>query len=137
MIGLDTNVIVRAIVDDPAEPGQCAAAGRVFRALSPTDPGFISLVTLVEVCWVLRASFGFSRADVAGAVMALASRVDLVFEQYDRVYAAAHQAARLNRDIPDAIIAAAGAAAGCSRTVTFDHRAADLPGMELLDADLS
>ena len=54
MIGLDTNVIVRHLADD--DPIQSPIAHTCFENLSPDDPGFISIVTMVEVHWVLRQS---------------------------------------------------------------------------------
>jgi len=53
MIGLDTNVLVRYLAQD--EPNQAARATRLIEEeLSVAEPGFISLVVLVELCWVLK-----------------------------------------------------------------------------------
>ncbi len=47
MIALDTNVLVRYLAQDDAR--QSAAATRlVEQTLSPADPGYVSLVTLLE-----------------------------------------------------------------------------------------
>ena len=52
MIGLDTNVIVRYVVQD--DPRQSAAATRLMeKTLSAENPGFVAVVTLCEVAWVL------------------------------------------------------------------------------------
>jgi len=53
MTGLDTNVLVRYLAQDDAR--QSAIATRwIEEELSPSQPGFVSLVVLVEVCWVLQ-----------------------------------------------------------------------------------
>lgn len=46
MIGIDTNVLLRHLTQD--DPEQSARATDFMRGLSREDPGFISLVTLVE-----------------------------------------------------------------------------------------
>ncbi len=53
MIGLDTNVIVRYIMQD--DPVQSRKTSRlVEQRLSSETPGYITLVTLAEVIWVLK-----------------------------------------------------------------------------------
>ena len=53
LIGLDTNVLVRYLAQD--DRVQAARAVRlVERELSQRQPGYISLVVLVETCWVLK-----------------------------------------------------------------------------------
>ena len=54
MIGLDTNVILRYLLQD--DPKQTSQANQVVdRQLSQQNPGFISLVTVLEMVWVLPA----------------------------------------------------------------------------------
>ncbi len=55
MIGLDTNVLVRFLVQD--EPRQAARADSLMAQLSPTSPGYLSTVVLVETYWVLRSAY--------------------------------------------------------------------------------
>ena len=51
MIGLDTNVIVRHLTGD--DPVQSPEARRVFASLTEAEPGFVSLIALIEAYWVL------------------------------------------------------------------------------------
>jgi predicted nucleic-acid-binding protein len=54
VIGLDTNVVVRYLTQD--DPKQSPIATRLMeKTLSTDDPGFVSLVVLAEVVWVLVA----------------------------------------------------------------------------------
>ena len=55
MIGLDTNVVVRYLAQD--EPDQSATASTVIDALTENDSGVLSLVTVVELHWVLRRAY--------------------------------------------------------------------------------
>ncbi|MGL5909154.1 MAG: PIN domain-containing protein, partial [Phycicoccus sp.] len=58
MIGLDTNVVVRYLVQD--DPDQSAVASTLVDGLTDTDPGYLSLVTVVEIYWVLRRAYRVS-----------------------------------------------------------------------------
>lgn len=59
MIGLDTNVVVRYIVQD--DPAQSRVASRLIESLTPEAAGFVSIVTLAEITWVLDAAYGARR----------------------------------------------------------------------------
>lgn len=130
MIGLDTNVLVRYVVVD--DPVQVPLVRELMESLTPADPAFVSLVTLVELTWVLRRGYGLSTADVRTVVDSLLSAKELVVERAELVARALTESAGAGSDVADALVAGLGRTAGCSETVTFDRRAARLPGMRLL-----
>ena len=59
MIGVDTNVLVRAVIADDAQ--QAAHAARFLRARDETNPAFINPVVAAEFVWVLRAAYRMPR----------------------------------------------------------------------------
>ncbi|MGI8417610.1 MAG: PIN domain-containing protein [Nakamurella sp.] len=132
MIGLDTNVVVRYLVQD--EPEQSAQASAVIDALTENDPGFLSLVTVVELYWVLRRAYKISATGCAELIGGLLDARELRVGQ-DSIVRAALIASREGPDFADAVIAELGRAAGCQHTVTFDQRAARSKGMRLLVVD--
>ena len=82
MIGLDTNVIVRYLVQD--DPKQCAAANRLFEGvLSNQNPGFVSAVSLCEIAWVLAECYSADRAQIRTAIEALLAAKQIAVEQSD------------------------------------------------------
>ncbi len=129
MIGLDTNVIVRYLVQD--DPDQSAAASTAIDALTETAPGFVSLVTIVELYWVLRRAYKISTARCAELVEGLLDARELRVDQ-ESVVRAALTVSSGGLDFADALIADLGRAAGCDYTVTFDQRAAKSNQMRLL-----
>ncbi len=129
MIGLDTNVIVRYLVQD--EPDQSATASAVIDALTAEDPGFLSLVTLVELYWILRRAYRISTARCAELIEGLLNSRELRIDQ-ESVVRAALAASLGGLDFADAVIAELGRGAGCEHTVTFDRRAAPSNQMRLL-----
>jgi len=130
MIGLDTNVIVRALTDDDAD--QSPAAQRVFSLLTPSNPGFISLIALVKTMWVLHQTYRYSRESVLQVVSRLLSTADLQLEQEDLIRRALDVAQQTNRELPDVLISMSGARVGCDTTLTFDRKVTAIPGMSLL-----
>ena len=129
MIGLDTNVLVRYVVED--EPGQSAAAVALIDGLMSSEPAFVSVVVTVETYWVLRRSYRLSDSDCLDVVDGLLAAAELRLERADLVRTAIDNC-RDGGDFADALIAGLGRNAGCRHTVTFDRRASQLPGMELL-----
>jgi predicted nucleic-acid-binding protein len=130
MTGLDTNVLVRYVMQD--EPKQAARATKVVEALTNEAPGFVSLVSVVEFVWVLETSYEVSRAGVAQALTALLAAREIVVDRVDEVRAALRTYRESSADFADALIMRIGAEAGCGETVTFDTRAAKHAGMKLL-----
>lgn len=129
MIGLDTNVLVRYLVQD--DPEQSALASAVIEDLDESRRGFISLVVLVELHWVLRRAYGIGADEVLAVVDRLLRARELLVQDADLVRRAWRRA-RAGGDLPDALVAELGTAAGCEVTVTFDQQAARSPGMRLL-----
>lgn len=131
MIGLDTNVIVRYLAQDDAR--QAAAATRLIEgSLSGEVRGFVSIVTLAEVVWVMASNYRAGRTTVADIVEGLLSAPQLAIERADVLWRALRSFRESQADFSDAVIAELGREAGCSTTATFDRRAAAHPGFEAL-----
>ncbi len=129
MIGLDSNVLVRYIVQD--DPVQAAAAVEVVQRLTEDEPAFLSSVTWAELYWVLTRSYGFARDVVLGLLETLVLADEIRSEDAAAVASALHAAGR-GADFADALIAAVARRAGCATVVTFDKRAAEKLGWRLL-----
>lgn len=130
MIGLDTNVLVRFVMRD--DPEQTELATGLIGSCDPADPGFISIVTLVETGWVMSASYNVSRDGVAQAVQRLLAAKEVVLERESAIRRALGLVAK-GADFADAVIAEVGAETGCRETVTFDRSASQRAGMRLLE----
>jgi predicted nucleic-acid-binding protein len=129
VIGLDTNVLVRYVVRD--DPDQTERADALLEALNGEEPGFLSLVALVELYWTLGRAYRYGREQCTAVLAGLTAAPEIRLERADMVRLALQQAGR-GADFADAVIAQASAAAGCSSTVTFDRGAARSAGMTLL-----
>jgi predicted nucleic-acid-binding protein len=131
VIGLDTNVVVRYLTQDDAR--QAAIASRLFeQELSVERPGFISLITLCELAWVLMDCYGVDKAHLLEIFEGLLGSRQIVVQEADLVWKALRAWERSPADFSDAVIGEVLVASGCERVVTFDKAAARLPAFELL-----
>jgi predicted nucleic-acid-binding protein len=130
MIGLDTNVLVRYIMQD--EPKQAKLATRLIESLNDASPGFISLVSVVELSWVLESAFELSRSQIVEALQNLMSVDVFKIERVAVVAGALRGYGGGRADLADYLIERSCAQAGCDRTVTFDKEAARTGGMVLV-----
>jgi len=121
MIGLDTNVLVRYIMQD--DPEQSLLSIRLVESLSVESPGFVALVSVVELGWVLDAAYDLDRHQIADAFEGLLRTKEIVVERAETVWKALRIFQRTNADLADCLIERSAAAAGCSMTVTFDRGA--------------
>lgn len=130
MIGLDTNVLVRYLLQD--DPRQSAQASRLIESLSAEEPGFVPVVVLVELAWVLGAGYKLSREQLAAVLETLLRSKELVIDRADLVMQAAARFSSGGADFADALIERMAMAAGCTATMTFDQGAAKAAGMTLV-----
>lgn len=119
MIALDTNVIARFYVDDPTDPQaklQRPAARKVFEEAQAL---FVPITVVLELEWVLRAFYGFNRAQFAKVVTHLAGLPHLTLESAPTVLAALQDHAG-GLDFADALHLRASQA--CEALVSFDDK---------------
>jgi predicted nucleic-acid-binding protein len=130
MIGLDTNVLVRYLMQDDAELSLLCT--RFVESLSAESPGFVSLVSVVELGWVLSSAYDLDRSQLVEAFEGLLRTKEIVVERAETVWKALRIFQRTNADFADCLIERSVAAAGCSTTVTFDRGAVRGCGMTLV-----
>jgi len=130
MIGLDTNILVRYLTQD--DPIQSVKATEVIeRRLTDENPGFVSIVAMVETVWVLERAYDLAPLEIFRAVERILQTDVLVVENEQEVFTAMIALKEGQGSFGDAIIAALGASRGCFRTLTFDRKALRLAGFEL------
>lgn len=131
MIGLDTNILLRATLDD--HPIQSSAAQKLLSALHPEQPGFVNLPVLVEFYWVLRTHYKFPRQQLIDTMLELVGTENIEFEALQTVVQALSLVETNGADFSDAVICLRNAELGAATTYTFDKLAArTLHGMQLL-----
>ena len=84
MIGLDTNVLVRYVTQD--DPVQSAKASQLIESLTAASPGFVSLVTLTELVWVLQSCYQSAKSEVVMVLETLLHTRELTVEHADIIW---------------------------------------------------
>lgn len=131
MIGIDTNVLVRFLVDDDLAQNEVARAFMAERTME--DPAYLSAIAVAETVWVLNRRLNYPMPDIVEMLRALLSADSLIIENMEELDALINGEDEPKGDLADHIIVWSCARAGCSRVVTSDRRAAkSVPGMELL-----
>jgi predicted nucleic-acid-binding protein len=130
MTGLDTNVLVRYFAQD--DRAQSAVANRVFAGLDKVHQGFVSLIVLCELVWVLEDLYAMPKPRLVEILRALLEADELAIESKSVAWQAFQRFSAAPLDFADALIAEIGAQAGCEQTLTFDKTAAKSPGFKLL-----
>ena len=130
MIGLDTNIVVRYLTHDDA--AQTATAVRLVDSLSRDSPGFLSLIVIVELVWVLEVSYRFKKSEIEHVLDTLLRSKELVIERAEIVWQALRKFSASRADFADCLIERCGHAAECQYTASFDQNAASAVGMKLV-----
>lgn len=130
MIGLDTNVLVRYIMQDDVK--QSLKAAKLLESLTVEEPGFVSLVSVVELGWVLSSCYDLDRQQMTHALELLLRTKAVVIDRADEVMKALRVFKASSADFADCLIERTAASAGCAKTMTFDVGAAKAAGMTLI-----
>jgi predicted nucleic-acid-binding protein len=128
MIGLDTNVLARYLLDD--DRTQSAQARRaIFNRLDRGESVMICAATFLELEWVLKSRADLKKADVIAMLRMLTEVRELVIDDVDSVIEALHSYENANVDFAECLFHATYRRRGCDGMLTFDRRALRaLPG---------
>ena len=131
MNGLDTNVLVRYLTeDDPVQARRAAAF--ITTTVTRGERCFVGPVVLCELCWVLRAAYRVSKADLLQTLDRILSTAQFVVGDKDVVRAAVEAYRVGHGEFADYYIGLAHQDAGCDRTATFDRRLRDSRAFHVL-----
>lgn len=120
MIGIDTNVLLRLLLDDDAS--QVRRARHVAASAEAAgQPLFVNDVVLVETVWTLVSRYEATKSELIETLRSLLHNAKLAFENRAALSEAVTGFERFGADFADCLIIAKNAAAGCDHTATFDR----------------
>lgn len=118
MIAVDTNVLVRVLVDDPAEQRQVSSArARIAKA----DQVWVPQIVQVETVWVLETAYRLGKPTVAHVLDHLLGNRAFVLQREETFRRALEAFKEGKADFADYVILAEAQSAG-HELVTFDRR---------------
>ena len=118
MINADTNILVRAFLED--DPKQTMAAQALLEKYANRKKLFISSYALLEMVWVLKVK-KYSRAEICEALLDLLDSPGIIIGQRSVVTTAIDEFVKGKADFSDYMIMAEGNANGCHKLATFDQ----------------
>jgi len=136
VIGIDTNVLVRFLTRDDESQYELARS-LIQSQLDAGETLFVSLLEVMETEWVLRSRYGLSKARIIEVLTGLLESRETVFEDESSLEEALFSWRESNADFADCLIVAHARRLGCRKVISFDAKAAKLPGGERLGAPFS
>jgi predicted nucleic-acid-binding protein len=125
MIGLDSNILLRWIIDDPSAPAQSELVRT--RLERETGPLFVNHLVLAETVWVLRHAGSLPPEGLAEVVSGLIDAPNIKLQQPEIVERALASFMKNPGGFADHLIGEINRHAGCTTTLTFDRAAARSP----------
>jgi len=134
MIALDTNVLVRFLVNDDKEQADIARQ-TIKKAELSKQPLFVTSLVVLELIWVLDAVYEVKREDIIAAISDLILMPALCFEQQSALRHFINSANNSTFDLSDLLIALTAVELGCDTTLTFDNKASKFEFFQKITSD--
>ena len=97
MIGLDTNVIVRYLAQD--DTVQSLKATKLIENLSQENLGFITMISIIELVWVMQGCYKANKVESVSILNALLSTQTIIIENAEIVIKALNIYSNCNADL--------------------------------------
>lgn len=130
MVAVDTNVLIRLLVDDPGAVEQIEQARK---SIQTAEQVYIPQIVQVECVWVLQSGYKFSKQNIVDRLGELAGNIRFVLQNSPSFLRALALFQGANADFSDCLILVESQAAEC-HLITFDKRLATQGGVRLLSA---
>lgn len=131
MIGLDTNVLIRYIVQDDEKQAKLAS-DVIENQCSIQNPAFINEITLCEVIWVLKRAYHYDKSVILMILEQLLSTDEIYISSHTEAWQAYLDYQNGNADFSDYFIAQINKKFGCYFTFSFDKKACQHENFKLL-----
>ena len=121
MIGIDTNVLVRYLVQDDLEQSEQSTL-LIEQECNLSSPGYLSNIVLCELVWVLTGAYKYDKNLVIEVMEQILVTVELLVENENVVRKAINDYKIGSADFSDYLIVNNNQQSGCTKTYTFDKK---------------
>lgn len=129
MLALDTNALVRVLIDDPSAAAQCRSARAAVAAAGNIH---VCQIVQVETVWVLASAYGLDKSDLLHVLETVANHPAFHLQRRETFLAALRHYREGHADFADCLILAESAAVDCP-LATFDRKLGKLPGTQRIE----
>ncbi|MBD3314362.1 MAG: PIN domain-containing protein [Chitinivibrionales bacterium] len=121
MISIDTNVLVRYLVND--DKRQSKIARELFeKAVQDNDRIFVNIITLIETIWVLELSYKFKKSELINVIKDLLDYEIIALECEQRIESALSNYTSGKADFSDCLSTELSLHRAHSKLYTFDKK---------------
>ena len=128
MYAIDTNILIRYIVED--NPEQAQKAAEAIEQLTTEKQGFISCIVLCELNWVLKTAYKISKRERVATLQKVLSVPVFEIEKLDCCLKALRSYEKGQADFSDYLIQQIGEKHGYEILLTFDQKASRETGFQ-------
>jgi predicted nucleic-acid-binding protein len=128
MIAVDTNVLVRLLVNDPREQAQIDIAKALLHEAKQV---YVPQIVQVELVWVLETAYSFEKAEIIYSLHHLAEQPLFDLQHQELFLAALDTFQNCNADFSDCLILAESQHKHCE-LASFDKKLGKLQGVRRL-----
>ncbi len=130
-IGIDTNVLLRLLIDD--NPAQRKAVLAFGEGLGRNCTGYVTVISLVELDWALRKHYRYTKQQSVDAIRRICRIRGVEVQALDAIERTLIAVENAGGDFADVLIAQLCLDAGCDHVVSLDRQAAEkIPVVELI-----
>ena len=131
MKGLDTNVLLRYLIQDNLDQWEKAAV-YINTGIESGETFFINSIVLCECVWVMRRAYKLTQEEIVIALEQILSGSQFKFEDKAALHECIQQMKVGAADFADYLIGIINQQAGCSETATFDAKLQGSRNFQLL-----
>lgn len=132
MIGIDTNILVRYLVQDDAEQGK-KAANLIEQYSGKKESIFINQIVLCELLWVLERGYKYTKEQTIMVLKGVLGTMEFSFKEHAILLKSAFEYEESQADFSDILIGNLNQEVKCSKTFTFDKKASTLSIFTLIE----
>ncbi|PKL37188.1 MAG: VapC toxin family PIN domain ribonuclease [Spirochaetae bacterium HGW-Spirochaetae-1] len=131
MKALDTNIIIRFLVNDDKKQGE-AVKTLFLKTEKKGESFFITNTVLLETIYVLDSVYEYERKEILNALELMSMMKIIIFENPDVVHHLINSGRKSKTELEDLLIGIIAKEYGCESTITFDKKAAASKLFEML-----
>jgi len=129
MIGLDTNILVRLLVNDDQEQNN-QIVKRLEEAERNGEQLFVSKLVLIETIWVLNSVYGFKSDKIVNALEVVSQIPSIEFEDIELFHKLSDDCLKYKAGLADQLIRLDYLKNGCDLILSFDKKLGQLEKVE-------
>ena len=125
MIGIDTNVLARYLIEDDEKQTQ-KAVELIDKYSGDNAAIFINNIVICELVWVLKRGYNYPKPQLVKLLKEIITTIEFCVEDSKVLWESISEYENSSVDFSDILIGNFNVARGCIHSFTFDKKASNL-----------